>query len=722
MAISKKEYVAINLAEVLILQRFPFGKESTFFYYTKDKELTSSVGDVVKIPFRKGYKEGVVVKIKKLFVADFSEEEWKINLSFFLKDRSYFFSAIPNRFIKIKPITQIISQKFLSEGLLLRLRELSLEYFVSWNHFMEFVVEKLPTKKYSKMTPMNLLGEAMEGLSNNFSFASPDIFSASPILEKMKKGNHDFLFLSHAQLAELFSVMQKVIEEKKQILILVPEKLQIMPIYAKYVFLNRSLSTTTPIIISKFLPATIFKKNWQLTQEVLPGVFIGTRSAIFAPFKNLGLIILEEGHDASFKQWDMNPRYDLRSVLPILYPKNPKLYLSETPRFEDFFASPIFLKNKIIQELTFKKAFRKEGLIRVSGDDQAETPPALLSFDCLFQKKKKEVFVVNLKISRKVKNENLIFSQFLEEKLIKTLKKNQWVFLVANHKGRSSFVVCRDCGHTPICPDCQKPLFLDEKSKLVCQACHSVKENFAACPKCQSHNFYFPGTGIEVIKEEISKIKSKVGFELILPPEPSSSYKKFYDFWQKLVQNSGKSCVVLGYSGIIPVMRVFASEVGLAVLPSFDGLLFYPDFRSEERAAARFFNLLSAAPKVIIQTFKIENDFFKKIVKHPYSSFFPAWHEERARFDYPPFSRLIKLEITGKTQEYVSRKIKEMITFLEKKSEVIDVFQSAEEVFLEKKYYSSSVLVKIQKKGNLREILKGLPEEVKIDIDPESLV
>lgn len=706
---------SLNLVEVLILQRFPFGRESTFFYYTKEE---IAVGDLVKIIFRKKAKEGVVVKTKKLRVSSpvFLEDDWQVNLFYWLKGTNFFFSRIPQKKIKIKPIKKIIFRKAINPELILGLLKLAERYFVSWNHFVEMAIQKPSKRTYQRSSFINLLSDLFKISKKEFDFTDQSEKKSSDF----KKFGGKFIFLSSMQKEDLRMILKKQLKAGKQVLILSPEKNQLIPITTKYAILSSDLSAPTPILISNLLPKTLFKKNWQLVKEISPAIFVGNRSAVFAPFKNLGAIILEDGHDESYKQWDMNPKYDLREILALLYPKIPFFYLSQTPRFEDLFDSPFYFKEGIVRKIDLKES-KTDFMPDSDPSNRAYSAPATLSFEEFLAGEKKKVLIKNLKIERRLKTENYFFSTFFKEKILSILAQKKWVFLLASRGGTASFVVCGDCGHIPLCPDCKKPLFLKSKEKLICENCSFSQSGLVPCQKCQGNNFYFSGLGIEAIKEALGEMKKELNFEILIAPESKSSYEEICQFFKKIIASYKKPIVFVGYSGMISVLRIFNSRLGLAAAPLFDSFLMHSEFRSEEKACSRFFNLLSIAPLMILQSFKIDHPFFQKITKKNYSSFFPFWFRERKSFLYPPFCELIKLEVSGKNLKEVDRKTDNLLKIFASKPGVLGVFRPESFFSLKKKNYFGRVILKVQKRIDLKAFFLKEGAGVKVDIDPENL-
>ncbi len=710
----KKEYITLTLLEVLLLQRFPYKNNSTFFYYSREPDLYPETGDLIEVPFRRSIKKGVVVKLQKIVTPNFKGNIWETNLRKLIGNKNYFYcSFIPPK-IKIREIISVTAKKYFPENLIRKSKILSEHYLVSWNHFAKYIAQDPKMGKHSQISYLATFGKMVELVDYLAPIKNTDKKKENLLFEKGQK--LPYVFLSQNQTSELQKIVVKTIQKREQVLIVVPEKTQLLPVCAKYYLLAQKVSVSSPIILSKALPHTAFREGWQLAQNLRPAIFIGTRSSIFAPFLKLGLVILEDGHDPNFKQWDMSPRYDVRSVLPTLYDNVLKLYLSQTPRLEDFFNSPYFLKNNKIIKFNFPNS-KSESI----SEKPEENPPHKITQTVSFQGEKTKISIINLKLEAKLNEKDSIISQYLKDSIKKSLLKKKWVVILAGRKGIARLTICRDCGYIPNCPNCQKPLFLNKNSRLECHNCSFVDKSLGKCPKCQGSNFYFPGAGIEKVKEELLKIKKEIDFELLVPIDAKSTFKQYLNFWNKLVDNAGKPCIVVGYGGMIALLRLFKKQVGIASFVSFDSLLYNPNYNSEEVLASRFFNLVSISPKIILQTSNPNHPFLEKIIASTYSSLFPLWLNQRKTFQYPPFSLLVKLEVSGKTRMESQQKASFLADKLKTRQGVLESFIAPGETYYKKGSYFTTLILKTQKEFPINKILANLPNGVKIDIEPESL-
>lgn len=703
------------IVEVLILQRFPYGQDSTFFYYSTEKRFKNlSVGDIVVVPWRKGTKNGVIIGTKKIYTDASASDFLQINLNG-LVDKKCFHSSIPDRSIELKPIKKLLEKRFLSPDLLEKLNLAARQHGVSWNHFVSYAINLPPSRINNKFPFLFSLSEWSRQLGK--------IYGGLPRKTKIRMINkenlHPLTFLSQEQSWQLGSLIKENIEKNKKILVIVPEKTHLVPIAAKYAVISNNFSISSPIILGKILPPGVYRSAWQLTKKNSPYIFVGTRSAIFAPYLNLGLIIIEEGHDVSHKQWDLAPLYDVRDLLPLVYPKIAKLYISSTPRLQDFYSSPCYLKlsgsNYESKTIVWSKSPKTSN---PPITQEEKEPPYLLKRSLTYDNIKKTVTLVNLDKERDFFEDPAALSTHFTKNLIDCLKSGQWGVILANHGGFAYTIVCRDCGLIPRCPNCGKYLKIQLKNSFYCSFCGRSSSAYTRCPNCAGHSFRMFNFGLDSLKEKLNELQREINFKLIIPPDLRSSNKNLLAYWRGLVDHVSKPAVIIGYSGMIAPARLLKDNIGLAGSISFDNVLYYPDYRSEEKAAALFYNLLALANKIIIQTKNPLSTIWSKLLRLSYSALFPQWINERQKFLYPPAVKLIRIDVAGMGKNNLSHGLKELI--LREKS-VYDVL----EVPTPPKNYIASFLVKYRTDADLSLLLSKIAPKMpklKVDPDPEVLI
>ena len=216
--------------------------------------------------------------------------------------------------------------------------------------------------------------------------------------------------------------------------------------------------------------------EWKRIEKDEAKIIIGARSAIFAPVKNLGIVIIDEEHDTSYKS-DMTPRYNAKELALYLAKQNkiPLVLGSATPSIDMYYK--INKQNNII---TLTKRANNSELPNVEIVDM-----------------KKELAMGN----------NSMFSVKLHEMIKENLKNKKQTILFLNRRGYSTFVMCRDCGYTASCNKCNVTLtYHIKQNKLKCHYCGYERQNFTECPKCKSKNIRYFGTGTQKLEAQINKL------------------------------------------------------------------------------------------------------------------------------------------------------------------------------------------------------------------------
>lgn len=351
-------------------------------------------------------------------------------------------------------------------------------------------------------------------------------------------------------------------------------------------------------------------------------VIIGARSAIFLPFEQLGLLIVDEEHENSYKQHDPAPRYHARDMAVILgFQHNaPVLLGSATPSFESY----------------FNALHGKYGLVRLQKRHGNAGMP--------------QIQVANLQRAYKRKQMISILTPELHEGIAQALEQKEQVILFQNRRGYSPFVECMDCGWIPVCVNCDVSLtYHKRQGRLSCHYCGHHVGFPDACPSCGSPEIKKRGTGTEKMEDEIIRIfpdarvarmdmdstRSKTAFEKIIHQLET----------RKIDILAGTQMVTKGLD---------IEHVGLVGVLNADNLLNYPDFRAHERA----FQLMQQVSgrsgrkdregKVVIQTSQPRHSVIRYLLNHDFEGFFDEHCKERKAFFYPPWFKLIKIAMKHK--------------------------------------------------------------------------
>lgn len=493
------------------------------------------------------------------------------------------------------------------------------------------------------------------------------------------------------------------INQNLQVLILVPE-IALTPQTIEY--FERSIGINASVIHSKLSEGERIK-NWKDISEGKTKLIIGSRSSIFTPFNNLGLIIIDEEHESSYKQ-ENSPRYSVQRVAEKIQELSKDrqikiVYGSATPSIE----TSEHLKNSTI------KLFNRIGDIPLP-----------------------EVEIVDLREEFKKQNHS-IFSERLQEELQKTLKENTQAILFLNRRGSSSSVVCRDCGFAYKCGDCDMPMTYHEKTlgspTMICHHCGKISHPPSTCPTCKGINIRFLGIGTERIEKEIKKLFPKA--KVVRADKDTTSkkdsfktiYKDFRDHKADIL--IGTQMIAKGlHLPLVNLVGVVLADIGLNI----------PDFKTMEKN----FQLLTQVSgragrtntkgKVIIQTYNPDNLALKYAKENSYDEFFKYEITQRKLLNNPPFSHLIKIMIEDKSLKDCQTKteklyvqINKILSKLNAMSEIEVLKYPAYMMKLYKKY-RYIILLKSTDKKILDKTLENIAKEIimdtsiKIDIDPNT--
>ena len=434
-------------------------------------------------------------------------------------------------------------------------------------------------------------------------------------------------------------------------------------------------------------------------------VLIGVRSAVFAPFADLGLVIIDEEHETSYKQ-EERPNYHARQVA-LARCKNtgaPLVLGSATPDICTYY-----------QALT--GAYTHLHLTQRPNGSQL---PA--------------VHLVDMRRELQEKNYSVL-SRRLQQALVTTAAEGEQAIVLLNRRGYSTFVMCRDCGHTIICPHCAVALVYHSANEdMRCHYCGNTAPVPKECPVCHSRRIKFFGTGTQKAEAELEQLPDV----RVLRMDQDSTMAKFAheDILRQFA--SGASNVLIGTQMVAKGHDI--PNVTLVGVLSADSALNLPDYRASERA----FSLLTQAAgragrgarpgQVIFQTYDVENEIIQLAAKQDYDSFAKIELEDRREFFYPPFAQMLKLTIWDKSDGEGLALAQRLVFYLQRlqleRKLSADALQISGPfpalVSKVRDLYRFNVLIKAKDLGPVKEaILKSEFKEQKniyFDVDPVSVV
>lgn len=430
-------------------------------------------------------------------------------------------------------------------------------------------------------------------------------------------------------------------------------------------------------------------------------IVVGARSAIFAPLKNLGIIIIDEEHTSTYKQ-DNHPRYHARdiAILRSEYHNCPLLLGSATPSLESMARAC----NKVYTLLTITKR---------AGNSKLPN-----------------VYLVDMK--EEIKKGNNIFSEFLDKEIKEKLNRNEQIILLLNRRGYTSVETCNTCGETIKCPNCDISLTYHKTSDMLrCHYCGYSIKKYTNCPKCNSHDLKDLGLGTQKLEEELNK---RYHARVIRMDIDTTSKKGEH---QKIIEDFGehKYDILVGTQMISKGLDF--PLVTLVGVINADASLNIPDFRSSERT----FQLLSQVSgragrsdkpgEVIIQTFNNEHYSMLLAQRHDYLSFYKEEMKIRKLLNYSPYYYIILVRISTKDYELSFKEAKNIGDYLKKNlsSTTYVLGPSMANIFRIDNVYYQQCIIKYKKDDKLTSVLTTLNEHyknnskvnVEIDIEPNRL-
>ncbi|GGA84179.1 primosomal protein N' [Ornithinibacillus halotolerans] len=466
-----------------------------------------------------------------------------------------------------------------------------------------------------------------------------------PIKEKIEKQEHD-VFLVHGVTGsgktEIYlQAIQEVLEKGKEAIVLVPE-ISLTPQMVKR-FKGR-FGDKVAVMHSALSNGEKYDE-WRKIQSKEVSVVVGARSAIFAPFENIGIIIIDEEHETTYKQEDQ-PRYHARDVAIKRgqYHQCPVVLGSATPTLESF-------------------ARAQKGVYTLATLDKRTN-----------EKEMPEVSIVDMREELHSGNRSM-FSQVLKESIEQTIARGEQIVLLLNRRGYSTFVMCRDCGHVKECPHCDIALTYHKRNnQLKCHYCSYEEPMPNVCPECSSDSIRYFGTGTQRVEESLSQLMPHVR---VIRMDVDTTRKK--GAHEKLLkQFANKEADILLGTQMIAKGLDFGNVTLVGVLTA-DSMLHLPDFRSSEKTFQLLTQVSGRAGRhelpgqVIIQTYTPEHYSIQLSSQYDYKQFFLQEMHIRRKFRYPPYvflalitvshpNHVRAIQFTQRIVHYLSKVVQEETT------------------------------------------------------------
>lgn len=487
-------------------------------------------------------------------------------------------------------------------------------------------------------------------------------------------------------------IIEKVLKKGKTAIILVPE-ISLTPQMIEQ-FSNR-FGNQIAALHSALSEGEKYDE-WRRIARGEANIVIGARSAIFAPLKNIGIIIMDEEHSDSYKQGDKNPRYHARDIAIWRgkYHSCPVLLGSATPSLESMARA----RKGVYELVTLQE--------RVNG------------------KMLPEVEIIDM--NQESKRSSYHITNTLLKNLNDCIKRGDQAILFLNRRGFSTFVTCKNCSEVIKCPNCDITLTYHKSNKMLrCHYCGYATPLPKECPKCHENSLSDLGVGTEKIEEELHILLPSVKV-LRMDVDTTSkkgAHKKMIDAFRNHEYD-----ILLGTQ--IVAKGLDFSDVTLVGVINADTSLNIPDFRSSENTYSLLSQVAgrsgrsSKTGKVLIQTFNPDHYAISFVKHHDYLGFYNEEMKIRKRLGYPPFYFLCYLKISGKEADYLFQESLKIKRSLERNLQYTTILgPTTLAVFKVNNIYRYGIILKYKKEDMLYDILLKIQNhyknnhKIKVDID-----
>ena len=675
------------IADIVPIARIPLSRNQSFSYLS-DTEL--SPGTLVSIPLFRRQTEGIVtghrpdfermgnIELKK--ISTVIEEKFldkkQIELAQFISD--YYFSPLG-----------IVFKSFIPKRVKARIKRSDLKTAIAISK-----VGPLSGSKKIQLTKEQ--AQAIEKIAARYAIRDTRYLLFGP---------------AGSGKTEIYIESIKKLKKDQQALILLPELTLTPQAIERY---GEHFGQDNIAVLTSNISKGEFYRQWQKIKSGETKIIIGTRMAVFAPFKKLGLIVVDEEQDMSYKQWDMSPRYDARTVAEKLAEiHNAKIIFgSATPSIESY------------QKTITKEFFLVEiPHLKIPGAPKKDYDGP-------------EVAIVDLK---KEKWENLPagrlgnhspISRKLRSEIAYALKNKLQIILFINRQGMSNFSICSGCKTVLKCPKCDRALIYDNSGLYKCIGCTYKTSIVPECSKCHGITFQNIGLGTQKIEKEIADMFASARIARVdsqTMKDANAQEKTYHAF------ASGEIDILIGTQMLTKGWDL--PNVALIGIIDADNMLTIPDFSVNSRV---FQNIVQVAGRsnrphskwrgfVIIQTFNPNQKIFQFAAERDFEKFFTREIKERKDLFLPPFGKLIKLIFQDYDAKKVSLEAERLYKALEELSDKDVAIAEPQNSFIANVCgrHRKQIILKLKNKlisPEIKNILSALPAGWLIDVDPISII
>ncbi|HDP54738.1 MAG TPA: primosomal protein N' [Bacteroidetes bacterium] len=487
------------------------------------------------------------------------------------------------------------------------------------------------------------------------------------------------------------SLIQEQFAQGKQVLYLLPEIALTAQIINR---LKRFFGKRVGIYHSKFSDNQRVEVYKSLLSEGIGNsgpkydIILGVRSSIFLPFKRLGLIIVDEEHENTFKQFSPSPRYNARdSAILLAGMHGAKVLLgTATPSVETYY-------NAQTGKFGFAQLTKRYSDISLP-----------------------KIEVVDTLLARKRKKIKSLFSDKLLDAIGRVLAEGNQVILFQNRRGYSPFVECDECAWVPQCEHCAVSLTLHKQSnQLVCHYCGYAIQNLTSCLACGSHRLSTKGFGTEKVEDELAIFfpAARIARMDMDTTRSRNSYERIITSFEQ-----GNVDILVGTQMVTKGLDF--DRVKLVGILNADNMLNFPDFRAFERSFQLMAQVSGRAGRkgepgeVIIQTANPNHPVIKQVVSNDFDGHFKSQLAERKQYNYPPYYRLIKLSLKHRNASVLD------VASVQLGRNLRAVFKSRvlgpEEPIVSRvqNYYIKDILIKLERNVNLPKAKEIIADQVRV--------
>jgi primosomal protein N' (replication factor Y) len=662
----------MKIAEVLVFR----GIDTTYTYKIPSKNASLyEAGHHIDIPFGKSLAEGVILHI--------SEEKTDTKTS----------SAF-----KIKSVGKIIENKpQLSSEIINLINWFSKHYLVTPYTAYQTIMGNINLRKLEEPEKTETAF-----FHNEFNLNKDQKITISQIMQNGFGQKYLLFGVTGSGKTEIYiQIANEIIKQGKNVFILLPE-IALTP-QARKMFKKR-FGEIVAVIHSGFTPKER-EITWTKIYKEKIKIVIGPRSAIFCPLKNIGLIVIDEEHEPSYKQ-ENHPRYFLHNIAEYRAAINNSILIfgSATPSLELYY------------EIAQKSASLNQ-LLKLEKRVENQSLP--------------QVRVIDM---REQNSHKSFISDVLSQKIKEKLEKQEKIIILINRRGYATYIICQNCQTILTCPQCDLSYTFHKDQKFRCHRCDTEAKITHVCPKCHKTSLEFSGLGIQKAELELKK-QFPAAQILRLDKDNVKSAKALESMLEEF---KNKADILIG-TQIIAKGHHFADVTLVGVL-GIDTILNMPDYKSPERVFQLLTQVAGRAGRsaksgeVIVQTCQPHHPAIKFASNHDYEGFYKSEIAMRKELWYPPFSHLINIIISSQNEKEIIQYVPTLEEYLKTnfknikgKIQLIGPKPAPFEKI--KTYFRWNILIKHEPKlgENIKKIIKTLPPHksslrVIIDLDPKSIL